>query len=152
MGTTLVFESRLTFHVLRQDEAGESAPFLSLRLALTDAPMIYASQAAVVNRAVWHMVIRRRVAADASLPAILGTVTYAAAEGRPNCVIDIVQSPQRFAALLDMLRGGHASEITVVVGDLRENGDYSREWNTARDTTLPVTSIAFEFPLPQTEA
>jgi hypothetical protein len=152
MGTTLVFESRLTFHVLRQDEAGESAPFLSLRLALTDAPMIYAADGAVINRSAWSMVIRKRVTDDGIVAGILGTATYAAAEGKPHCVIDIVQSPGRFAALLDMLRGGHASEITVVVGDLRDNGDYSREWNTARHASLPVTSISFEFPLPQTEA
>lgn len=40
MSTELLFESRLTYHVLHQDTGGESAPFLSLQLALTDAPMI----------------------------------------------------------------------------------------------------------------
>ena len=152
MGTELLFESRLTYHVLRQDEKGETAPFLSLRLALTDGPMIYASDAAVINKSTWSMVVRKRVQADQAIAPVIGSIQYLPAQGKPLCVIEVFQSPDRFAALLDMFKGGHASEITVIVGDLTDKADYSKDWNTALHASIAVKSVCFEFPLPQSEA
>ena len=152
MGAELVFESRLTQHVLRQERAGECAPFLSLRLALTDGPMIYASDAAIINKSVWSMTVRASSPADALRPATAGTLQYVAGKGKPTCMIEVFQSPERFAALLDMFKGGYASEITVVVADLADRSDYSKDWNTALHATIPVESVCFEFPLPQSEA
>ena len=85
-------------------------------------------------------------------PPSLGSVHYALAKGRPRCVIEVGQAPQRFAALLDMFKGGHASEITVTIDDLADKPDYSKDWNTALHATVPIRAICFEFPLPQSEA
>jgi hypothetical protein len=150
MSTELLFESRLMYHVLHQDTGGESAPFLSLQLVLTDAPTMYASDAAIVNKAAWRMVIHRQ-SPELEPAALLGTIAYDATHGKPACVIDVFQSPERFAALLEMFKGGHASEITVIVNDLVEKADYSKDWDTALHATIRVTSLCFEFPLPQNE-
>ena len=152
MSAELLFESRQCYHVLRQELAAEDAPLISLQLALTDAPMIYASDGAIVNKSAWTMMIRSGPPVAHAVPPALGSIHYAGAKGKPRCVIDVQQSPARFAALLEMFKGGHASEITVLVDDLADKADYSKDWNTALHATLPVRSIRFEFPLPQNEA
>jgi hypothetical protein len=152
MSAELLFESRLSYHVLRQNGAAEDAPFISLRLALTDGPIIYASNGAVVNASAWSMVIRRGSPAGLPPEQGFGTMRYGAANGKPACVIDIEQSPERFAALLDMFKGGHASEITVNVDDMVDKADYSKNWHTAAHPSIAIAAICFEFPLPQSEA
>lgn len=152
MGAKLLFESRLIHHVMRQEGRMESAPVISMRLEMTDGPVIYASGGAVLKASAWGMQITR--CCDDVVPAthIAGTIRYVATEPRPLCVIELEQSPDRFAALLDMFKGGHASEITVLVDDLADKADYSKEWNTSLQSSIAITSICFEFPLPQSEA
>jgi hypothetical protein len=155
MGAELLFESRQSYHVLRQEGSVEVAPFISMQLALTSGPILYASDAAVVNKSAWSMIIRRRSPGDEVDSSSLGSMQYLAAPGtpgKPRCVIEVNQSPERFAALLDMFKGGHASEITVKVEHLADKNDYSRGWNTALHASIPITSISFEFPVPQNEA
>lgn len=149
MDAVLCFESRQSYHVLRQDEDVEAAPFISLQLVLTDGPTIYASDFSVVNRSSWTMTIWKRGAAEEAPP--LGTVHYAMSKDKPRCVIEVHQAPERFAALLDLFKGGNPSEITVVLGGLTDKSDYSREWNTALGTAIRVKSVGFEFPLPERE-
>jgi len=149
MDTVLCFESRQNYHVLRQDDAVEGAPCITLQLVLTDGPTIYASDFSVISKASWNMTIWKR-GADAATPP-LGAVHYAMAKGKPRCVIDVYQSPARFEALLALFKCGHPSEITVVVAGLTEKSDYSKDWNTAEGTVIRVKSLSFEFPLPERE-
>ncbi|MDM5177248.1 hypothetical protein PO883_08570 [Massilia sp. DJPM01] len=152
MSAELVFESRLSYHVMRQEGAVELDPVITLQLELTGGPKIYASDSFMINHAAWSMTIQRHK------PGILlpteppGWVNYTAGAGKSQCVIDIHQSSERFASLLDMFKGGHASEITVVVEGLADSADYSKKWDTAALERMPVQSIRFEFPLPQSEA
>jgi len=96
--------------------------------------------------------IRMHRPAGFAAPPSLGSVHYALAKGRPRCVIEVLQTPERFAALLDKFKGGHPSEITVAIDDLADKPDYSKDWNTALHATVPIRAICCEFPLPQSEA
>jgi len=151
MGAELLFESRQSNHVLRQQGAVEEAPFIALQLALTSGPILYASDGAIINKSVWSMAIRRRSPAD-DAPFTLGSIQYTPGKDKPRCVIEINQSPERFAALLDMFKSAHPSEITILVEQLADKSDYSRGWNTAQHASIPVTSVSFEFPVPLSEA
>jgi len=151
MAAELLFESRLTNHILRQDGPMEEAPCLSLQLELTDGPILYVSGGAVVHPSAWTLKIRRCGPADPA-PHVSGMLHYVPIGAKPRCVIEVRQSGERFAALLDMFKGGHASEITVTVDDLADKPDYSKFWNTALYPRIPLQSICFEFPLPQNEA
>ena len=152
MTAELVFESRSSVQVLRQDGAVESEPVISLQLELTAGPKIYADGAAIVNKAAWSMQIHRhsRVRLDATHQP--GWMGYASEGNQAHCAIEVHQSPERYAALLDMFRGGHVSEITVVVDGLSDKSDYSRSWDTVAVPNLVIKSVRFEFPLPQSEA
>jgi len=155
MDTVLCFESDQSYLVLRQEEVLKDAACITLQLALTDGPIIYASDFSVIGKTGWRMTIRRAHAnvdagAGASDPAI-GSVRYAVAPLHPRCVIDVVQSPERFTALLDLFKAGHPSEIRIVVEGLTDRADYSKTWNTAQAAVMRVTSLGFEFPLPESE-
>lgn len=152
MTAELVFESRLSYHVLRQEGIVELDPVIALQLELTGAPKIYASDSFMINHAAWSMTIRRHNPENLPPTEPPGWVNYTAAAGKSLCVVDIHQSPDRFTALLDMFRGGHASEITIVVDGLADSADYSKKWDTAARASMPLRSICFEFPLPQSEA
>ena len=151
MGAELLFESRSANHVLRQAGTVEEAPYLALRLELSDGPIIYVSDGAAVHPSAWRLVIRRSGPAEPS-PPVLGTLRYATAGAKPHCVIDVHQSAERYAALLDMFKGGSDAEITVTVDALADKADYSKFWNTALHPSIAVASICFEFPLPQNDA
>lgn len=146
----LVFESRLSYQVLRQDAGVESEPIISLQLELSDAPKIYVADDDSIDGAAWTMQIHRRRKGAAS-PAP-GEISFAGALPQARCAIDVWQSAERYAALLDMFKGGHVSEITVSVDGLVERADYSKAWDTASGARLSIRSICFEFPLPQSEA
>jgi hypothetical protein len=152
MGAMLSFESRQSCHVLRQDGPVENAPYISLLLTLIDGPTMYASDAAVINKSAWNMKIQKRSAADYSVSQAIGSVQYLATKDKPRCMIEVHQSAERFDELLEMFKGGHVSEITIIVDQLADKPDYSKNWNTALHTSIPVTSLSFEFPLPQFEA
>lgn len=151
MGAELLFESRSITHILRQAGTVEEAPYLSLRLELSDGPIIYVSDGSVVHPSAWSLVIRRCALAE-SPPHVSGTLRYVDSGGKPRCVIDVHQSPERYAALLEMFAGGNASEIAVLVEDLSDKADYSKAWNTALRPSIGIQSISFEFPLPLHEA
>ncbi|MDQ1834412.1 hypothetical protein [Massilia scottii] len=152
MAAELVFESKLSYHVLRQEGAVEIEPLISLQLELTGGPRIYASDLLIINNAAWSMTIRRRSPATPPAAHLPDSMNYTRAAQKSRCVIDVHQSPERFASLLDMFKGGHASEITVFVENLADSADYSKKWDTAAHASMPVKSICFEFPLPQSEA
>lgn len=152
MSTELVFESRSGFQVLRQEGATENEPVISLQLELTGGPNIYATDSAIINKAAWTMAIHRHALPrlDSSHPP--GWITYAVEAKQSRCAIEVHQSPERYAALLDMFRGGHVSEITVLVEGLADKADYSKRWDTVAMPSLTIKSLCFEFPLPQSEA
>ena len=81
-----------------------------------------------------------------------GHIAYARADGKPRCIIEVQQSPERYDALLDMFKDGYVSEITVLIDGLADQPDYSKKWDTAAGDRLTVKAICFEFPLPQSEA
>lgn len=152
MTTELVFESRSSVQILRQDGAIECEPVIALQLALMSGPNIYVSDGPMLNHARWTMqVARRSGAADSGAPGA-GAMLYAREDQQAHCAIEVSKSPQRYAALLDMFRGGHVSEITIKVRGLVEKADYSKAWDTAAGASLTIESIRFEFPLPQSEA
>lgn len=148
MTVQLIFESRSSVQVLRQDGSVENEPVISLQLQLTGGPKIYSASATLLNNLAWSMTIVRRQ--GPGQPA--GSLHYLGEGKPPRCAIEVHQSPERYAALLDMFRGGHVSEITVVVGGLAERPDYSRRWDTAATAVLALESVCFEFPLPQSDA
>lgn len=152
MGAMLSFESRQSCHVLRQEGTVENPPYISLLLTLIDGPTMYSSDAVVINKSAWNMKIQKRIAGDFSSPQAIGSIQYSVAKDRPRCLIDIQQSPERFDELLEMFKGGHVSEITIMVDQLADKPDYSKNWNTDVNNSIPVTSLSFEFPLPQFEA
>lgn len=152
MPVELVFETKLIYQVLRQDGAVELEPAISLQLDLTQSPEIYASDHARINNAAWGMTIRRCDPGAATSARQAGRMHYMAGGGKLRCMIEVQQSAERYAILLDMFKGGRPSEITLVVDDLTDLADYSKEWNTSAGNSLPIASICFEFPLPQSEA
>ena len=152
MTVELVFESRLSFQLLRQEGSIESEPVISLQLALTGGPQIYASDASIINEAAWRMRIHRHGNARLDPVHAVGRMGYSNGSDKACCAIEVHQSPERYGALLDMFKDGYVSEITMVVEGLSDKADYSKSWDTARGAELIVKSICFEFPLPQSEA
>ena len=152
MTAELVFETRSICQLLRQVGAVELEPVISLQLELTGGPKIYASDASVINKAVWSMTIHRRRRARQLVAHIPGAIHYVVDDGKTRCTIDVDQSAERFAALLEMFKGGRASEITVTVDALADTLDYSKKWDTAAGPRLAIRAICFDFPLPQSEA
>ncbi|WP_426113157.1 hypothetical protein [Massilia sp. PWRC2] len=148
MTVELIFESRSSVQVLRQDGAAESEPVISLQLQLTGGPRIYTSASRLLNNVAWSMKIFRH--SGTNHPP--GWLRYVGDAKQARCAIDVHQSPERYAALLDMFRGGHVSEMTVMVEGLNDQPDYSKRWDTAANPSLTVQSICFEFPLPQSDA
>ena len=152
MTTELIFESRASYQVLRQDGAVESEPVISLQLQLMSGPRIYAFGAAVVNHGGWSMKIHRYRGVQAAACCPPGSMAYAVRDGKSHCTIEIYQSPGRYGELLYMFRGGHVSEITAMVAGLSDKADYSKVWDTPAESRLEIEGICFEFPLPQSEA
>ena len=148
MTVQLIFESKTSVQVLRQDGVVESEPLIALQLQLTGGPKIYGAAARLLNNVAWTMnIVRHRG------PGHPASVLRYIDDGKgPRCAIDVHQSAERYAALLDMFRGGHVSEMTVLVEGFAERPDYSRRWDTAAAPSLVIASICFEFPLPQSDA
>jgi hypothetical protein len=149
--TELCFESRSASYRLRQQGGDEGEQAISLDLELTSAPQIYASNSLIVNDAAWRMTI---LASNTTVVpgAASGWVTYSVTDSRQSCLVELVQSNDRFRTLLEMFKGGHVSEITMVFDDLTSNPDYSRTWDSAGQARLPISSVCFEFSLPLSEA
>lgn len=152
MTTELIFESRASYQVLRQDGAVESEPVISLQLQLMSGVNIYASGGAMVNKGSWGMKIHRYRCAPHVAACPPGSIVFAEGQGKPHCTIEVYQSVERYAELLDMFKGGYVSEMTVMVAGLDDKPDYSKAWDTTAGTRLGIGGICFEFPLPQSEA
>lgn len=152
MTAKLLFESRLIYHVLRQEGPLEYGPIISLQLELTEGPKVYTSDDAIINDAVWSMRIYRQPQTELQVLLPSSCMTYLAGEKKPRCAIEVHQSAERYAATLEMFKGGYVSEITVVVENFNDRADYSKLWDTTVHEKMPIESICFEFPLPQSEA
>lgn len=152
MSSKLVFESRLIFNLLRQEETVENESVISLQLELTDGPQIYASDDSVVNDSIWSMRIHRHVGSVKEVLPPPSCMTYAIGDRKARCAIEIHQTPERYVETLEMFKGGHVSEITVVVANFSDNADFSKIWNTCAQAKMAIESICFEFPLPQSDA
>lgn len=152
MSAELVFESRSSLQVLRQEGATEIEPFITLQLELTSGPKIYVSGTAAINNWSWSMAIHRHGRAMPAIRQTLGGLTYVAEAKQSRCTIEVKQSPERYADLLDMFRGGHVSEITMLVDGLDDRSDFSKLWDLVAVPSLTIRSLCFEFPLPQSEA
>ena len=130
----------------------EDEPVITLVLQLAAGPKIYASDFSVVNDSTWSMRIHRNndTGLDVIVPA--DSMNYVPAGRDSCCSIDVHQSPERYAATLEMFKGGYPSEITIIVDSFSDKPDYSKKWNTVTQANLAIKSISFEFPLPQHEA
>ncbi len=144
MATKLSFETGPVQLALRQCGGVDQAPAITVQLHTVGDAQIYTSDAHPIIDARWTMTITSAAA------TALYSLTYGEGE-RTQCAILVSQSPERFAILLDMFKGGNASEITIEVDGLIELSDYSRKWDTRAAPTLVVSSVCFEFPLPQGE-
>lgn len=144
----LTFETREVRLTLEQNGDADDAPVISFTLRLSSTPTVYVSNGETLQQANWTMVLRQRPQ-GASEP---DSLTYTSGEYKSECLVQIHHSPARFRTLLEMLKGGHASEITIVTDGMQHQDDYSSRWDTARASRLNVLRIGFEFPLPQNEA
>jgi hypothetical protein len=151
MTTKLVFESNLVHHVMRQEGTVEVEPLIVLQLEFTDGPQIYTSAASAIIDLPWSLRIRRQGQTGLQVPHPESTMNYVAEEDAARCTIDVHQSPERYAAMLDMLKSGYVCEITVMVDGFVDKADYSKFWNTDVQASVPIKSICFEFPLAQSE-
>lgn len=152
MTTKLVFESNLAHQVLRQEGTAEVDPFISLQLEFTDGPQIYTADSSAVNEMAWSLKIQRHGQTGLHVPLPPSTMNYVAEEGKSRCILEVHQSPERYADMLAMFRGGYLSEITVIVEGFVDNADYSKLWDTDARESIAIKSICFEFPLPQNES
>ncbi|MES2015497.1 MAG: hypothetical protein V4484_03295 [Pseudomonadota bacterium] len=146
--TVLTFETREVVLTLDQHGAANGAPVISFKLRLSSTPSVYVSNGDTLQHANWTMQLRRQV--DGAREA--DSLTYSRSDGKSECQLRIHQSPGRFRSLLDMLKGGHASEITVVTDGMEHQDDYSSRWDTDRVPVVNVLRVSFEFPLPQCDA
>ncbi|MEJ7805576.1 MAG: hypothetical protein WKG03_06610 [Telluria sp.] len=145
MPTTLVFETGPVQLALRQCESLEQAPVITLQLHAATDPHIYTADGQALAEARWVMTITSGAEPE------LYSLGYALPGERALCTLLVSQSPDRFATLLDMFKGGNVSEISFDVEGLVALSDYSRQWDTRAAPTLAVSSVCFEFPLPQDE-
>lgn len=152
MTTKLVFESNLAHQVLRLEGTAEVDPFISLQLEFTDGPQIYTADSSAVNELAWSLKIQRHGQTGLHVPLPSSTINYVAEEGKSRCTLEVHQSPERYAAMLEMFRGGYLSEITVIVAGFVDKADYSKLWDTDAQASIAIKSICFEFPLPQNES
>jgi hypothetical protein len=143
----LIFETREAVLTLEQAGDQDDIPVISLQLSLSNRPAVYISGGKLLQPSSWSMTIR---ADDTAVE--VGWLSYIAAEGKGECVLVINQSQARFDAVLDMFKGGHASEISIDVEGMSAKDDYSSLWDTDASPTLTVARASFEFPLPQSEA
>jgi hypothetical protein len=146
----LIFEARDAVLTLEQHANTDAPAVISIRLSPSPTPAVYVSGGQDLANAVWIMTVREQQAAAA--PCDEGTLVYSDNDGKAECLVTIMQSAQRFGALLAMLKGGHTSEIVIEVGGLQHRADYSNVWDTEAMPALPVLRVGFEFPLPQSEA
>jgi hypothetical protein len=136
---------------MRQEGTVEIEPLISLQLEFTDGPQIYTSDSSAINDLPWSLRIRRQGQTGLQVPHPESTLSYVAEEDASRCAIEVHQSPERYAAMLDMLKGGYVCEITVMVEGFVDKADYSKCWNTDAQASIPIKSICFEFPLAQSE-
>lgn len=151
MPTKLVFESSLVHQVMRLEEDVEVEPVIAMELEFTDGPQIYTKDACSVNDLPWSLHIRRQGPAQ-SEPLPPCTMRFIPEEDKSRCKFDLHQSPERYAAMLEMFRGGNVCEMTVIVEGFVDKPDYSKLWDTDSEAVIAVKSVCFEFPLPQNEA
>lgn len=144
---TLIFETREAVLTLEQNGDQDDIPVVSLKLSLSNRPAVYIAGGKLLQPSSWTMTIR---ADDTAVE--VGWMSYVENDGKGECTLDINQSSTRFDDVLDMFKGGHASEISIEVEGMRQKDDYSSQWDTAAQPILTVSRVSFEFPLPQSEA
>jgi hypothetical protein len=146
----LTFETREALLTLEQSGNDDAAPVISLKLGLSSTPTVYIANGQLLQAARWTMHIGEAEPGGKARDA--GSLTYTNNDGKGECLILVKQSRARFLDVLDMFKGGHASEITIVVDGMQQRDDYSSLWNTETTPRLDVLRVSFEFPLPQSEA
>lgn len=144
---SLIFETREAILTLEQNGDQDDVPVISLQLNLTNRPTVYISGGKLLQPFRWTMTIR---ANDTAVE--VGWISYIDNDGKGECTLVINQSQARFNDVLDMFKGGHASEISIDVDGMTSKDDYSSQWNTDASPVLTVARASFEFPLPQSEA
>lgn len=144
---TLIFETREAVLTLEQNGDQDDIPVVSLKLSLSNRPAVYIAGGKLLQPSSWTMTIR---ADDTAVE--VGWMSCAENDGKGECTLVINQSSTRFDDVLDMFKGGHASEISIEVEGMTPKDDYSSQWDTAAQPILTVTRASFEFPLPQSEA
>ena len=144
----LTFETREVLLTLEQNGNVDDAPVISIKLGLSSAPTVYLSNGRTLRDAGWTMIVREL--ADGKREP--GSLTYTDNAGKGECLVLIHQSPRRFQTMVEMFKGGNASEITIVTDGIEHRDDYSSQWNIDLHPRLHVLGVSFEFPLPQSEA
>ena len=147
----LTFETREVLLTLAQQAHAEDTAVITIKLRLSSSPAVYVSGGKLLAQASWNMVVRA-LPPGAGAPGELGMMSYGGADGTSECLIVIDQAPARFHTIVEMFRGGHVSEITVVTDGMTLQDDYSSQWDTEAQPRLAVVQVSFEFPLPQSEA
>lgn len=148
----LTFETREALLRLEQSGNEDGAPAITLKLGLSTSPTVYLSNGKLLQNAKWTMVVRGRAPDADDGQRAAGSLSYTDADGNGECLVQIEEKASRFADLLAMFKGGHASEITLLIEGLQQRDDYSCQWDTEGMPTLAVLNVGFEFPLPQSDA
>lgn len=148
----LTFETREVLFTLEQNGNEDDGPVISIKLRLSASPAVYMSNGQMLQQASWSMIVRELDPATDDATRELGSLTCTDNEGKGECLVLINQTPDRFLNVVEMFKGGHASEITIVTDGMDQQDDYSSRWNTVDNPRVTVLRVSFEFPLPQSEA
>ncbi len=148
----LTFETREALLTLEQNGNEDDMPVISLTLLLSTGPTVYISNGQTLQDVSWTMLVRQLQAGTDNAGREPGSLTYTSSDDNGECLVLINQSADRFQTIVDMFKGGHASEITIVTDGMESRDDYSSAWNTDLAPRLNVLRVSFEFPLPQSEA
>ena len=148
----LTFETREVLLTLEQNGNEDDTPAISLTLILSTGPTVYLPNGKTLQDVSWNMLVRELQSGADDVNRQPGSLTYTSGEDKGECLVLINQSAERFDAMVGMFKGGRASEITIVTDGMEARDDYSSRWNTDLAPRLNVLRVAFEFPLPQSEA
>ncbi|MES2317157.1 MAG: hypothetical protein V4631_06640 [Pseudomonadota bacterium] len=148
----MTFETREVLLTLEQNGNEDDPPIISIKLRVVKSPKIYIATGTLVEQATWTMIVRELRSGAEDQKREPGSLTYTDNDGKGECLVLINQSPSRFQTVVDMFKGGHASEITIVTDSMDPRDDYSSQWDTEAMPRLDVLRVSFEFPLPQSEA
>jgi len=150
--TELLFETRGILLSLGESASASLSATIAIELSMFPQGKVYLPSGRALEKAKWKMIITEISGTQPDDDSAMGSVTTEEDGGADHCLVAINHDSSRFAELLEMFKGGHASEITVTVSGLIDSSDFSKKWDTDSLPALKVENISFDFPLPQSEA